>query len=213
MLESTDSTTADRINKIISELLENVKGVDIPTPIIEIEDVQTYYDDVKLRNWVVDQIMDNLNYLGYLVGIDQDYFKSILDRYPSEDGPLLDYNTIQTINYNTGNVMYIRHWGSFINFEELTDYFVKDSFKDKFKTANCFKTIDARGGKRVFIALPSFINNSNTLFYINGIQKELSNTPISLHYFDSYNSEIPYSIYYSEEIFNSNSVQLEVRKK
>ncbi len=202
VLNQDNATPSTRVNNIVNLLLENIRGLDIPIPIIELTESQKLYDDIKLKDYIVNVIINHITSLGYLNNVNN--FKSILLGLSR-----LDYNTINTINLNIGITLYTRHWGSFKEVTDLTDDYVRKSYKDKFKTLDCIKTVDARGGKKVFFALPMF--NKEPKFYINSKLTKMNNTDISLRYFDDFGNEIKYLIYYSDEGFNSNSVLLEVR--
>jgi hypothetical protein len=205
MLINTNSFSSDNVNNVVNNIVNNAKGLDIPIPIITLSESQSILNNTQLTDHIVDQTIDHLTSLGYLKNIDISNFKNIL-----LGNTLLDSNTITQINSNIGKDMYIRHWGSFNDLSDLTQFYVRKSYEDKFKTLNCIKTIDARGGKCIFIALPTI--KSNLKFYINSIETEMSTTPISLNYFDSYGSNTPYTIYYTTQRFNSNSILFEVRQ-
>jgi len=199
----TDFTSAIQVDNIVNDLLSNVNGLDIPIPIIQLTEAETLYDDIKLKDFVADSIMNSLSDKGYLTDINN--FRDIL-----LGNTTLDFNTINKINENIGNSLSIRHWGSFTDLTELTDYFVKFSYKDKYRTVNCIKTISAKGGKKLFFALPA--SEDNLTFYINNNLTPLDNTTITLNYYNSLGTNIPYNIYYTTEQYNSNSVLFEVRR-
>lgn len=203
-LMTTDTSSLEKVNSIISDIKDNTQGLDLPIPIIELTNSETLYGDSELRGLVADRIIVSLNSQGYLRGINQTEFKSIL-----LGDILLDYNTINIINSNIGDTMYVRHWGSFSSLNELTDFFVRKSYKDEFKTVNCIKTINSKVNKQIFIALPKFL--TGLVFYINSKEVSMNKYDIDLRYFDDNLNEIPYSIYYSTDKYNSTSTLLECR--
>jgi hypothetical protein len=205
MLQSS-STQQDNVVLITNEILINTKGVDIPIPIIILTEAQNLFSKEQLKDYIINETISYLDSLGYLNNIDKDNFKDIL-----YGNTVLDSNTIKTINNNVGSSLYIRHWGSFKDISELTDYYVRGSYKDKFKTVNMIKTIDCSGGKKVFLAYPTL--KKDLAFYINNNKVEMETTNINLRYFDITNNLIDYTIYYYDYYFNSNSVTVEVRSE
>lgn len=197
--------TQEKINTITDTIIENTKGIDVPIPIIDITENLQFLNDTQLQDYVVDQTMNSLIYKGYLKSIDLDYFRKIMI---GEE--ILDYNTINIVNSNIGNILYIRHWGTFTNVSDLTDFNIRESYEDKFKTIQTTKTLDARGGKKIFVAVPSIITNLK--FLINSSEVIMNTLDINLRYFDVNNNLIDYTVYYTSTGYNSNSCLLEIRQ-
>jgi hypothetical protein len=91
----------------------------------------------------------------------------------------------------------------------LSTFYIRKSYKDKYKTIAATKTINARGGKHIFIALPK---DESVEFYINGKLTTLLKYDTVIGYTDIRETQIPYLIYYTQDVFNSNSVIVEMRK-
>lgn len=93
---------------------------------------------------------------------------------------------------------------------QLTDYYIKKGFKDKYRTIPCTKLISAIKNARLYFACPQ--EEKNIRFYINSRRVELESFPIDLGYTDVYGNSILYNVYYTSVGYNSNSVMLEVRQ-
>ena len=93
---------------------------------------------------------------------------------------------------------------------ELTSFYIKKSYKDKFRTIPCTKLINATNNQRLFFACPK--KEGNLTFYINSKRIELPSFEIDLGYVDIYGSPIMYNVYYTVSGYNSNSVLFEVKK-
>lgn len=194
-----------RVDNIISEFEENISGADIPMAVPDLTESELLMPTLDLKDLIADNIVSDLTNRGYLDGIDN--FKDIL-----KGNNTLDFNTINAINANVGTSMYVRHWGAFNSEIELTDYFLRKSYKDKYKTVSTTKIINAKGGKRIFIALPTFETGLN--FYINSTKVIMNTMDISLGYINSSKNNIPYTVYFtdSETTYNSNNTTVEIRK-
>ena len=93
---------------------------------------------------------------------------------------------------------------------ELTSFYIKDSYKDKYRTVPCTKTVSATDNNRIFFACPK--REKDLSFYINTKKVKLNYFEIDLGYTDYYGNPIMYNIYYTEVGYNSNSVLFEVKK-
>ena len=204
MLEATNSTVEEKVNNIIEEVLNNVQELDLPVPLIDLTESQKLMDDVKIKDIIVDSIINNLDTLGYLDSVSKDDFKQIL-----LGNLLLDTTTVEVIVNNINNVLYTKYWGCFSNLDDLTDHNIRQSYTDVFRTLDCTKIIDARGGKKIFFVLPSILKGFD--FYVNGQKTELQNASVDLLLFDEFNRKIPYTLYYTEDGYNSASVVVEIR--
>ena len=96
------------------------------------------------------------------------------------------------------------------NLTELTSFYIKKNFKDKYRTIPCTKLINAIDNAKIFFACPT--REENLKFYINSKRVELPSFEISLGYTDAYGNQIPYTVYYTEVGYNSNSVLFEVKQ-
>jgi hypothetical protein len=95
---------------------------------------------------------------------------------------------------------------------DLTDFYIKNAFKDIYTTVPCTKTINALQGAKVWIALPSI--EENIEFYINSQQVEMDTIEgIDLGLFAAGGAQLWYTVYISKDEYNSNNVTLEVRRK
>ena len=106
-IDKTQQNTED-IKQITDELLENVDGLDIPIPDIELTEADNLLPKSDLVELIAQKVVDYLEGQGYLVGIGQQAFLAILlGKKP------LDFNTIKLINANIGNMLYARYWGTY----------------------------------------------------------------------------------------------------
>lgn len=215
--EDYTENSQEKINNIIRDFENNTTGLDIPFPILELTEAQSLFPDDSLRKYIADQTILNLTNLGYLEEVDKDKFEDILlGKEP------IDFAIIEQINKNVGETSFYRIWGTFNDFTEITDFFLKKSFKDKYKAIACTKLINAMDNAKVFFACPS--KEENLKFYINSkrveVVEELTEDPklvllkfeMDLGYKDPYGDPLLYTIYATNNGFNSTSVLLEVRQ-
>ena len=154
------------VGNIISDFENNTSGLDIPFPIIELTESQALLPDLELRTFVASETIANLTNLGYMNGIDTEEFKDILlGNQP------IDFNMIDAINKNAGNVYSYRLWGTYNDLTELTDFYIKKCYKDKFRTIPCTKIINAMTDTKIFFACPS--KETGLKFYINSKRIEV----------------------------------------
>lgn len=202
-VESLDENIINnKVNNITDSFLENIKGVDAPLPIIALTESERLLPDTELKELIATKVEESLISKGYLIGITN--FKEIL---MGQDN--LDFNTINIINNNVSDNLKTRHWGAFTSISQFTNYFLMNTFKDKYKTLETSKLINARGGKRIFIALPEY--EADFDIYINSVKVNLDSITVSTGYLDTLGKRINYNVYYTEDKFNSNSVLLEVK--
>lgn len=94
----------------------------------------------------------------------------------------------------------------------LTDFFIKNGFKDIYTTVPCTKTINAMKGAKVWIALPNIEENID--FYINSQKVEMDVIEgMDLGLYAAGGAKLWYNVYLSKDTYNSNNVTLEVRRK
>lgn len=263
----------ERVIPIIEDFERNTEGIDIPFPIITLDESRSLLPEKELRDYVANETIANLTDLGYMEGVDIDKFKDIL-----LNGEI-DYNTINQINQNAGNKMNYRFWGTYgpgtealyawtcgdktaftktttlsaftrfynnnyspnmefktesvdgtykvfcgeneaerdekqdINSDalvQLTEFYIKNGFKDRYKTIPCTKLISATQNARIFFACPE--SEEDIKFYINSKRVILDHFPTYLGYTDVYGNKIRYNVYYTTTGYNSNSVLFEVRQ-
>lgn len=195
-----------KVNNILQDFLNNTSEVDIPLPLVDLTDTQQLYTDEELRNLLADQVIADLDSKGYLKGIDLDKFRQILfgDSY-------LSFEQINTINKNTGFIMYPRFWGKYKEPEELTDFYITSQFRDMYKTPDFTKLLSAKKGEHIFVAFPTF--EKNLKIFINTQLQDMEVIPnMDLHVLDNSGNIIKYNVYVSPNGYNSNSNILEVRK-
>ena len=204
--DTTDTSESQKlVNNIITDFENNTSGLSIPFPIIELTESQSLMSEPLLRDYVADQTIANLTNLGYLEGVDIDKFKEIL----LGEEPI-DFNMIDQINKNAGNSYNYRLWGTYNDLTELTSFFIKKGYKDKYRTIPCTKLINATDNIKIFFACPE--KEADLKFYINSKRVELPKFNIQLGYTDAYGNPIEYVVYYTENGFNSTSVLFEVKQ-
>ena len=93
---------------------------------------------------------------------------------------------------------------------ELTDFYIKKCYKDKYRTIPCTKLINAKNNAKIFFACP--VKEQDLRFYINSKRTELPSFEMTLGYTDVYGNLIKYLVYYTEVGFNSTSVLFEVKQ-
>jgi len=216
MLSNTNSTSSTRVNDITNAILNNVQELNIPVPIVSLTESQQLLSDDKLKSFIADTVISNLQSQGYLDKFSTDpdstdvlsinNFKNILLGIV-----VIDTLTISTINESVSTSLYARYWGSFNDINDLSDYSIKKGFQDYFKTPNCNKIISALGGKKIYVAMPTSFNNLT--FTINGSVTTMEHISIDLLIFNSLGNKIPYTLYYTSDnnlLFNSASVSVNI---
>ena len=209
-----------KINDVIKDFENNTTGLNIPFPVLTLNETQSLYTPKDLRDYLADQTIKNLEDLDYLEGVDKDKFKEIL---LGEEK--IDFNIINQINENTGSSMSFRLWGTYSDLIELTSFYIKKSFKDKYRNIPCTKLINATDNIKLFFCCPA--KEEDLRFYINSNRVEVTEdvdvfnesnklmilkTPITLDYTDMYGVPLPYSLYCTNKGFNSTSVLFEVKQ-
>ena len=222
------SDSQDKVKDIISDFENNTSGLNIPFPIVDLTESQSLMSDLELRNYVANQTIANLTNLGYMAGVNLDEFKDILLGVTP-----IDFNMIERINRNAGNTYSYRFWGTYNDLTELTEFNVKKSYKDKFRTIPCTKIINAMQNAKLFFACP--VKEEDLRFYINSKRVEVVEDfdkiiddpvlkdkyagktvigyfPIDLGYKDVYGNPIMYNVYYTNTGYNSTGVLFEVKQ-
>ena len=211
----------EKIKDIINDFENNTSGLDIPFPIIDLTESQALLSDAALRDYVATQTIANLTNLGYMDGVNLEDFKNILlGKEP------IDFNMIERINKNAGDTFSYRYWGTFNDLTELTDFYIKKCYKDKYRTIPCTKIINAMGNTKLFFACP--VSETDMNFYINSkrvaVVDNLDQTEeykgksvigyfdISLNYYDIYGNPVLYRVYYTNLGYNSTGVLFEIKR-
>ena len=209
-----------KIKDIVKDFENNTTGLNIPFPVLTLTESQSLYTPTALKNYLADETIKNLTDLGYLEGVDKEKFKEIL---LGEEK--IDFNIINQINENTGSSMNFRLWGTYDSLIELTSFYIKKSFKDKYRNIPCTKLINATDNIKLFFCCPT--KEEDLRFYINSNRIEVTEdvdafnesnklmilkTPITLDYTDMYGVPLPYSLYCTNKGFNSTSVLFEVKQ-
>ena len=108
----------------------------------------------------------------------------------------------------------------------LTNYYVKKCYKDKYRTLPCTKLINATQNARIFFACPS--SEEDLRFYVNSKRVDIIENleeredyiskpaigyfPIDLGFINGWGMPVPYTVYYTNLGYNSNSVLFEVKQ-
>ena len=216
------SDNQEKVKDIITDFENNTSGLNIPFPIIDLSESQSLMSDIELRNYVANQTIANLTNLGYMDGVDLEEFKNILLGVTP-----IDFNVIDKINRNAGDTYNYRFWGTFNDLTELTEFVIKKSYKDKFRTIPCTKIVSAARNAKIFFACPA--NEDDLRFYVNSKRIEVIDNldekedeyrgksvigyfPINLGYTDVYGNQITYNVYYTNTGYNSTGVLFEVKQ-
>jgi hypothetical protein len=194
-----------KVDNIISDFQDNTQGIDIPFPNISLDETQSLFTDEELKDFIANQVIDELDIKGYLADIDNDVFKNILIGVTP-----ISFSIIDQVNANAGTNYYVRYWGNYSSLIELTDFYIRKSYKDKYRTAPVTKIISATKGSNMYIAFPQ--TEKNLKFYINSTKITLPYMEMDLGYVAPSGNPLLYNVYYTTEGYNSNSNILEVRK-
>ena len=214
-------------------------AIDLPIPSVDLDDSDIIKPSDEVKNIVIDKVVDDLIDKGYVY--DNDYVSDAEESGTTvyimkADGTTITgtearntmlssdnlkdilrgdvpFDTISAsrIRKAVGDELKIRHWGTFTSEDELLEWIITQGFSDKYRTVNATKRMTVRGGKRIYVALPT--SEKNVKFYINServIMNELKLEGIG--YYTANNRLIPYTIYYTTEGYNSNNVTVELRK-
>lgn len=96
--------------------------------------------------------------------------------------------------------------------DTLTEFYIKNAFKDIYSTVPCTKIINAQAGTKVWIAIPDI--EENIEFYINSTKVDMDViTGIDLNLYAIGGAKLYYNVYMSKDTYNSNNVTLEIRRK
>ena len=109
---------------------------------------------------------------------------------------------------------------------ELTSFYIKKCYKDKYRTLPCTKLINATQNARIFFACPSseedirFYVNSKRVDIIDNLEEKeeylgkpvMGYFSIDLGYINGWGIPVPYTVYYTNNGYNSNSVLFEVKQ-
>lgn len=227
-----------RIEDIVTQLENNSSwlGLDIPFPILDLTESQSLLSDPDLKKYVVTQTIANLTNLGYLDNLtsdQKDLFEDILmGDQPVDD--LAEVNELaRQINTNAGSTLYYRYWGTFNNLLDLTDFYIKKCYKDRYKTLPCTKLINATQNSKIFFACPE--GEEDVRFYINSkrvdvvedldtliqdpetaeeykYKQVIGYFAVDLGFYRADGTPVPYRVYYTNLGYNSNSVLFEVKQ-
>lgn len=221
---------------------ENIPdSVDIPIPEIEITDSQAILSEDQIIEIVADKIVDDLIARGYVYdseliddaerdgtiitasGKEITYAEARATMLSSAKikemllgNSTFDADSVNKITRAIGSEVKVRHWGTFLTFNDLTSFNINAGYVDKYKTVNCTKVFTCNGGLRVYVALPA--SEEGTKFYINNsvdpsIEMENNTMEVAdLGYYDASGRPIPYIIYYTTEEFDTSRLVLEMRK-
>lgn len=238
--EITEDYKIELRDTIVDEVVERIPdGLDIPIPEIELSDSEAILPEEELSDLIVDTIVDSLVSRGYVYDgelidnattsgtiiaadgneVSYDYAKINMLSSTNIKEMLLgnipfDAESVNKVNRAIGSEVKIRHWGTFVTYNDLTSFNINRGYIDKYKTVNATKIFSCNGGQRVYVALPA--SEKNTKFYINSSQSiEMENNRMeidNLGYYDSKGNPIPYIIYYTTEDFDTSNLTLEMRK-
>ena len=105
---SSYNPVENRLSGIFQQFENNTTGLDIPFPIVELNEEQQLLPDNDLKDLVATETIANLTELGYMDGVDTDEFKDILlGKTP------INFDLINQINENAGNKLNYRYWGTY----------------------------------------------------------------------------------------------------
>lgn len=225
---------------IVDEIKLNIPdAVDIPIVDIELSDSDAIKPRPEIKDIIVDNIVDDLIDKGYVY--DADIVNTAIESGTTvyimkPDGTTItgqeardtmlssdrlkeillgnvpfDTVSAQKVKRTVGTDLKIRHWGTFVSEDDLLPHIITAGFEDKYRTVNATKRMSVREGRRIFVALPS--SEKKVKFYINSERVAMNEMEVSdLGYFTKNNKPIPYTIYFTNEGYNSNNVTVELRK-
>lgn len=228
------------VTRIVSDITEVIPdAVDLPIKEIELSESDAIKPEEEIKDIIINEITDDLIDKGYVY--DSEIVDAAIESgntvyIMKADGTVItSTEAAQTMlssdrlkNILSGNVAFdsvastkikravgdelkIRHWGTFLNEDDLLEWIITKGFMDKYRTVNATKRMSVKEGRRIFVALPS--SEKKVKFYINServIMNEMDMAGIG--YFTATGREIPYTIYYTTEGYNSNNVTVELRK-
>lgn len=223
---------------IVAEIQSTIPpSVDLPIPEIDLDDSDLVKPKNELKDEIIDIIIDDLVDKGYIYDDNSPDIAAGIGKVLKANGEAVtpaeartemasasslksmlkgtvtfDLNTAKKISNATGSTINTRHWGTFSSFEELTTFNLLKGYVERYKSVACTKRLSIKGGQRLYIALPS--RETNIKFYINSSRVDMVPVDVDgLGYKDASGKEIPYTVYYSIDGYNSNNVLLEIRKE
>lgn len=124
---------------------------------------------------------------------------------------LFDSTSATKLKNAIGTQLYVRHWGSFTNMNELASFNINSGYREKYKSVGFVKHMSVRGGKRIYIVLPA--KEQNLKFYIGSQRVSMNQMEYSdIGYKTNTGVSIPYIVYYTTEAYNSSNLMIEVRR-
>lgn len=234
----TEEDKSGIITNIITSLMRQVpSSVDLPIPEISISDSEAIKPTEELKEDIAGIIVEDLVDKGYVYD-DRELDPSEIapTKVIKADGTELtmaeakqqmvassklkdmllgrtpfDVASANKINAAPGEIIYARHWGTFSDFDDLTSFKILAGFAEKYKSLNTTKRMSVLQGRKIFVALPA--KEHDVKFYINSTQTTFDSMDIDgLGYTDNRGREIPYTIYFSTEGYNSNNLLVEIRR-
>lgn len=217
-IEDITDDSQQRVIEIIEDFTERTEGIDLPFPIITLDESQVLLSDVALKEYVANQTIANLTNLGYLKNMSKEEVEKFKDTLVSEEETTLPFTIINKIKSNVGLAYNYKYWGTYDDLINLTSFNIRNSYKDKYRTIPCTKLINASKDAKIFFACPRAENDLR--FYINSKRVEVGDQDsalmgtfeIDLGHIDSSGNRIPYSVYYTKIGYNSNSILFEVKQ-
>lgn len=234
----TEDEKTQTTARVVSSIKQNIpSNVDIPIPDISLSDSDAIKPIKDITNIIVNKITNSLIEKGYvydsaivdgpsaaeitIIKPDGTEISALEARSTMVSSRAMEQMLLGTISFDTisakkiedtiGTKIYTRHWGTFLDENELVEFIVKRGFTDKYKTLNCVKKLSVLGGKRIYVALPASEENVN--FYINSTKVIMGQMKWDdFGYRDNRGYTIPYIIYYTPESYNNSNVVLEIRK-
>lgn len=229
--QSPQEILADIKRSIVDNIVATIpEEVDIPIKDVPLEEDDLQKEHEELVEKIIDGIVNDLVDKGYVYNEKargSEIYKGadivVIDGTQKLSAGKLkkllkgeETFTMQEISIMkkvAGETVKTRHWGTFSSFDDLTSFRINEGYADKYKTLNAIKSMSCFG-QRIFVALPS--SEENVIFKINSArcyELERNTMEISdIGYYDKSGHAIPYTIYYTNDIYDSVNLMLEMRR-
>lgn len=242
MTKQTQEEVLSDLKQDVTEDIQDMlpEDVDIPVPDIQLDEDDLVKDREEVVEKVVDATLADLFDRGYV--FDEDLLdEAVGDEEPvnynyKETGiattvggetkitaqklkkillgeEQFTAQLAKVLKNTVSNTIKVRHWGTYVKYDDLTSFNINDGYVDRYKTVNAVKFLTCKG-QRVWVALPA--EEKDVKFYINSersYEMEQNIIEVSdLGYTTASGKPIPYVIYYTNEYYDTVRLTLEMRK-
>jgi hypothetical protein len=106
------------VNEILTEFERNTVGIDLPLPVITLDESQELMPVEEIKDYVAEETIANLTDLGYTDDLSPEEIEEFKDALTGEtegglSGSISGMSIINKMNVNAGNSFMYRYWGTY----------------------------------------------------------------------------------------------------